>query len=123
MRVSSLAEATTLASAAPEAAGAADAAGAAAGAAEAAGAASAAGYLDVSFLKMEIGQIPEQHTQASPVEGVEVLTALALTAMLATAAVISAAVASSTSRFCEKMQPSTSSTTSQVLPLPVSSLS
>lgn len=37
----------------------------------------------------------------------------------ATAAVISAAVASSTMRFCEKMQPSTSSATSQVFPAPV----
>ncbi len=45
------------------------------------------------------------------------------TLILATAAVISAAVASSTRRFWEKMQPSTSSATSQVLPLPVSSLS
>lgn len=42
-------------------------------------------------------------------------------AMFATAAVISAAVASSTRRFCEKMQPSTSSATSQVLPLAVGS--
>jgi hypothetical protein len=42
-------------------------------------------------------------------------------AMFATAAVISAAVASSTRRFCERMQPSASSATSQVLPLPVGS--
>jgi hypothetical protein len=42
-------------------------------------------------------------------------------AMFATAAVISAAVASSTRRFCEKMQPSASSATSQVLPLAVGS--
>jgi len=40
-----------------------------------------------------------------------------------TAAVISAAVASSTSRFWEKIQPSTSSTVSQVFPFPVLSLS
>ena len=41
----------------------------------------------------------------------------------ATAALISAAVASSTNRFCEKIQPSTSSSVSQVFPFPVVSLS
>lgn len=40
----------------------------------------------------------------------------------ATAAVISSAVASSTKRFCVKIQPSTSSATSQVFPAPVGSL-
>ena len=39
----------------------------------------------------------------------------------ATAAVISSAVASSTKRFCVKIQPSTSSATSQVCPAPVGS--
>ena len=39
----------------------------------------------------------------------------------ATAAAISSAVASSTKRFCVKIQPSTSSSTSQVFPAPVGS--
>ncbi len=42
--------------------------------------------------------------------------------MPATAELISAAVASSTRRFWEKMQPSTSSSVSQEFPLPVVSL-
>lgn len=51
------------------------------------------------------------------------LPALVATGVFPTAAEISAAVASLTRRFCEKMQPSGSFSTSQVLPLPVSSLS
>jgi hypothetical protein len=111
----------------------------AAGAAEEAGAAGAAaagaGYI-TSVLRTGKGQTRGGRTHAAapeeaPDEGVDfgLLTALpALPALLAagifaTAAVISAAVASSTRRFCEKMQPSGSLMVSQVLPLPVVSVS
>jgi len=56
-------------------------------------------------------------------EGLGALGALLAPEMPATAAVISAAVASSTRRFCEIMHPTGSFSTSQVLPLPVLSLS
>ncbi len=87
----------------------------------------------MSILKTGNGQTWRGRTHAAAPEEVEgegvglaalpVVPAFLAPGMFVTAAVISAAVASSTRRFCEKMQPSGSFSTSQVLPLPVLSLS